>query len=117
MHVDLVSFQDVGGNLSTRVQQLDVITDTKTKDNVTMKLKIAVYEVMNHVVKTESGGDIPDTSRGHEDHGVYRAFTAHRHSSAAHTPCGRCSALEILKRKLDEGTKARRPLLTPCRML
>jgi len=64
--------------LSTRVQQLDVITDTKTADNVTMKLKIAVqFEVMNEVVS--KGPDMErfqnqDIGDRDEDHGVYRAF-------------------------------------------
>jgi len=104
-------FQNVGGTLSTRVQQLDVITDTKTKDNVTMKLKIAVqYEVMNHVVKAESGGDIPDMSRGtvDEDHGVYRAFYKLTDIRQQLTPYVEdVVRSEIPKRELDEAYESK----------
>merc|ERR1711907_554054 len=112
-------FQDVAGVLSTRVQQLDVITDTKTSDNVTMKLKIAVqYEVMNHDVvekhATEHGHDvgIPDTdmSRGafSETHGVYRAFYKLTDIRRQLTPYVEdVVRSEIPKRKLDEAYESK----------
>jgi len=74
------------GMKSTRVQQLDVQTDTKTKDNVTVSLKIAVqYRVINELVRddpppaTKAGEPAPDMfERENPDectkHGVWRAY-------------------------------------------
>jgi regulator of protease activity HflC (stomatin/prohibitin superfamily) len=71
---------------STRVQQLDVQTDTKTKDNVTVSLKIAVqYRVINELVRDDpppaakAGEPAPDMfERENPDectkHGVWRAY-------------------------------------------
>lgn len=93
-------FRRVAGRLSTRVQQLDVNTVTKTKDNVTITVSIAVqYRVINDFITDEEadfvGDDIesvknpvsqsslpsaPDMERGvagdekMRTHGVYRAF-------------------------------------------
>jgi len=111
--------QTVAGTLSTRVQQLDVITDTKTADNVTMKLKIAVqYEVMNHDVvekhATEHEHDvgIPDTDMsrgaGSESHGVYRAFYKLTDIRRQLTPYVEdVVRSEIPKRKLDEAYESK----------
>ena len=46
-------FQNMAGVLSTRVQQLNVSTDTKTKDNVTVTLVID-SQLAYTVVKTQS---------------------------------------------------------------
>lgn len=73
------------GLRSTRVQQLDVQTDTKTKDNVTVSLKIAVqYRVINELVRDDpppapkAGDPTPDMVDREEDpctkHGVWRAY-------------------------------------------
>eukprot|EP01043_Picozoa_sp_COSAG02_P007251 COSAG02_NODE_214_length_28689_cov_34.895523_25_plen_264_part_01 len=110
--------QEVAGTLSTRVQQLDVITDTKTADNVTMKLKIAVqYEVMNHMVTDKHGsehardiGTPPDMLRGdnQEDHGVYRAFYKLTDIRQQLTPYVEdVVRSEIPKRKLDEAYESK----------
>lgn len=60
------------GELSTRVQQLDVNTMTKTKDNVTVTLKIAVqYRVITDNIQDESA----DMDRNNaESQGVWRAY-------------------------------------------
>ena len=48
--------QQLVGRLSTRVQQLNVSTDTKTKDNVTVTVRIAVqYRVINEMVRDRRG--------------------------------------------------------------
>jgi len=78
------------GKVSTRVQQLDVTTDSKTKDNVTVTFQIAVqYAVINEPIATAKahgagfGGEGPeeadpdmdrDTDPLSTGHGVYRAF-------------------------------------------
>jgi len=60
------------GGLSTRVQQLDVVTMTKTKDNVTVTLKIAVqYRVITDNIQDE-GADMERNSE--ESQGVWRAY-------------------------------------------
>lgn len=52
------------GRLSTRVQQLNVSTDTKTKDNVTVTVRIAVqYRVINEMVR-DRRSSIQDDSMG-----------------------------------------------------
>jgi regulator of protease activity HflC (stomatin/prohibitin superfamily) len=109
--------QNVAGTLSTRVQQLDVVTDTKTSDNVTMKLKIAVqYEVMNEYLQLkdrDSGGaevGIPDMARGaaDEDHGIYRAFYKLTDIRRQLTPYVEdVVRSEIPKRKLDEAYESK----------
>lgn len=80
---------NVVGIVSTRVQQLNVRTVTKTLDNVTVSLQIAVqYRIINDFIKDEkpgaelegepSGDEVipfsPDMERHPENHGVYRAF-------------------------------------------
>jgi len=70
-------FQNMAGRLSTRVQQLNVSTDTKTKDNVTVTLMVAVqYRVINEQISDEvdmqrGGGYDPNM---HENHGIWRAY-------------------------------------------
>ena len=52
--------------LSTRVQQLNVRTVTKTKDNVTVTLQIAVqYRVINDFVKDTESGEPPKETHPH----------------------------------------------------
>eukprot|EP01052_Picozoa_sp_SAG31_P033790 SAG31_NODE_3863_length_3810_cov_9.181083_6_plen_85_part_00 len=47
-------FESIPGRLSTRVQQLNVKTETKTKDNVTIEIVIAVqYRVIDSLVMDE----------------------------------------------------------------
>ena len=88
-------FQTVAGTLSTRVQQLDVHTDSKTKDNVTMELKIAVqYQVIDAPMAPVAlkqrpsiegveglAEGIPEMDRGDvepkKNHGVYRRSEEH----------------------------------------
>ena len=78
---------DVVATVSTRVQQLDVITDTKTKDNVTMGVKVAVqYRIINRMLSAAEehdsnsgmGGDNAPLTGGSgknpEHHGVYKAY-------------------------------------------
>jgi len=94
-------FTQIAGRLSTRVQQLNVNTDTKTRDNVTVQVQIAVqYRVINEVLPgrdrraslndksgkpssvRQSGGqysslsqiDIADPTDLVDQHGVTRAF-------------------------------------------
>ena len=75
------------GIVSTRVQQLNVRTVTKTLDNVTVSLQVAVqYRIINDYIQDEkpgaesepSGDEVvpftPDMDRNPENHGVYRAF-------------------------------------------
>ena len=73
--------------MSTRVQQLEVATDTKTKDDVTLMVKVAVqYRVLNEYLSPEKesmlregevvvkvGQDTGTGERNIEDHGVHRA--------------------------------------------
>eukprot|EP01044_Picomonas_judraskeda_P018914 COSAG03_NODE_3863_length_1788_cov_0.979278_1_plen_166_part_10 len=69
------------GIVSTRVQQLNVRTVTKTLDNVTVSLQIAVqYRIINDTIKDEpeaTGNQIvpfdPEMDRA-ENNGVWRAF-------------------------------------------
>ena len=77
----------MAGTLSTRVEQLDVTTDSKTKDNVTISLKIAAqFAVINGDIpdrepaegkpsleKPAKMGALPDMDR-EPKHGVYRAY-------------------------------------------
>merc|ERR1719197_9445 len=74
-------FQTMAGKLSTRVQQLNVSTDTKTKDNVTVTLMVAVqYRVINENIYGEEddggSGMAVDMNRGevNESHGIWRAY-------------------------------------------
>ena len=47
-------FENIPGRLSTRVQQLNVKTETKTKDNVTIEIVIAVqFRVIDSIVVDE----------------------------------------------------------------
>jgi regulator of protease activity HflC (stomatin/prohibitin superfamily) len=72
--------QNMAGILSTRVQQLNVSTATKTSDNVTVTLRIAVqYRVINETIiddKPVEGESVqPDMDRSEsERQGVWRAF-------------------------------------------
>ena len=88
-------FKRVAGRLSTRVQQLDVNTVTKTKDNVTVTVSIAVqYRVIADYITDAECDDVESSSNplaekqstpaptpndmDRDDrlqtHGVYRAF-------------------------------------------
>lgn len=84
LHLVWAPFYRVAGRLSTRVQQLIVKTDTKTKDNVTVDLTIAVqYRVIDREIPSPANGEnsfsnaMPATqssANGMENHGVWRAF-------------------------------------------
>jgi regulator of protease activity HflC (stomatin/prohibitin superfamily) len=87
LHMIWAPFYRIAGRLSTRVQQLNVKTDTKTKDNVTVDLTIAVqYRVIDREMPPSTDGEAqsttmptPQTSAGDdagglERHGVWRAF-------------------------------------------
>ena len=84
LHFVWAPFYSVAGRLSTRVQQLNVKTDTKTKDNVTVDLTIAVqYRVIDREIPTEATEEstLPsvmsatqNSAGGFENHGVWRAF-------------------------------------------
>ena len=85
LHLVWPPFYSVAGRLSTRVQQLNVKTDTKTKDNVTVDLTIAVqYRVIDREIPTEASelSTLPSSMpAAHnsavglvENHGVWRAF-------------------------------------------
>ena len=74
----------MAGTLSTRVEQLDVTTDSKTKDNVTISLKIAAqFAVINGDIPDREPAEgkppsakmaaLPDMDR-EPRHGVYRAY-------------------------------------------
>ena len=74
----------MAGTLSTRVEQLDVTTDSKTKDNVTISLKIAAqFAVINGDIPDREPAEgkavaakmaaLPDMDR-EPKHGVYRAY-------------------------------------------
>jgi len=91
-------FKRVAGRLSTRVQQLNVETVTKTKDNVTVTVSIAVqYRVINDYISDIDAQDVesgtesssnplsdpskalaPPNEMDRDDllqtHGVYRAY-------------------------------------------
>jgi regulator of protease activity HflC (stomatin/prohibitin superfamily) len=78
-------FQEVVGILSTRVQQLNVRTVTKTQDNVTVTVQVAVqYRMINDKIKDDppvsagEGGAVPfdaDMARDEcESNGVWRAY-------------------------------------------
>ena len=69
--------QNMAGKLSTRVQQLNVSTDTKTKDNVTVTLMVAVqYRVINESIIGEDGADMARGGADEitENHGIWRAY-------------------------------------------
>ena len=52
-------FTQMTGRVSTRVQQLNVTTETKTKDNVSITLQIAVqYRIINEVIIDDGANDI-----------------------------------------------------------
>ena len=58
-------FESIRGRLSTRVQQLSVNTQTKTKDNVTFTVNVAVqFRVINYQLRDED-----DAFRGTDGHG------------------------------------------------
>ena len=75
-------FETIAGKLSTRVQQLNVRTDTKTRDNVTLTVMVAVqFRVIDRPLEAAvaTGAGAPQTQailRGNapEDHGLWRAF-------------------------------------------
>ena len=91
LHMVWRPFYRVAGTVSTRVQQLNVETDTKTKDNVTVDLTVAVqYRVIDKMVNDGPPTSLddgaatspPPASNGLEaseggaaqQHGVWRAF-------------------------------------------
>ena len=84
LHFVWLPFYRIAGRLSTRVQQLNVKTDTKTKDNVTVDLTIAVqYRVIDREIPATADNDetapssmpvTQNSSIGFENHGVWRAF-------------------------------------------
>lgn len=119
-------FQTVAGTLSTRVQQLDVHTDSKTKDNVTMELKIAVqYQVIDAPMAPVAlkqrpsiegveglAEGIPEMDRGDvepkKNHGVYRAFYELTDIRRQLTPYVEdVVRSEIPKRTLDEAYESK----------
>lgn len=81
LNLYLWPLQNMVGIVSTRVQQLNVRTVTKTLDNVTVSLQIAVqYRIINDTIKDEpeaTGNQIvpfdPEMDR-EENNGVWRAF-------------------------------------------
>ena len=83
LNLYLWPMQNLVGIVSTRVQQLNVSTVTKTLDNVTVSLRVAVqYRIINDTIKDEafepSGNQVvpfsPDMERTAENHGVWRAY-------------------------------------------
>ena len=69
--------ENIVGKLSTRVQQLSVNTQTKTKDNVTLTVCVAVqFRVIDR--ELEASGDAPNgmTMRRNDprNHGLWRAY-------------------------------------------
>jgi len=69
--------ENIVGKLSTRVQQLSVNTQTKTKDNVTLTVCVAVqFRVIDR--ELEAAGDAPNgmTMRRNDprNHGLWRAY-------------------------------------------
>lgn len=86
MHCMFCCIDSMAQRVSTRVQQLEVATDTKTKDDVTVMVKVAVqYRVLNEYLSPESQSMLRDgevavsvgatssDKRNIEDHGVWRA--------------------------------------------
>lgn len=73
-------FDRIAGRLSTRVQQLNVETDTKTKDNVTLDLTVAVqFRVIDRQVESDGKGTEESASTEPavdqcEQHGMWRAY-------------------------------------------
>jgi regulator of protease activity HflC (stomatin/prohibitin superfamily) len=76
-------FETIAGKLSTRVQQLNVRTDTKTRDNVTLAVMVAVqFRVIDRpleaaVINGDAGAPQSQAIlRGNqpEDHGLWRAY-------------------------------------------
>merc|ERR1719258_8698 len=73
----LYPFENIVGKLSTRVQQLVVNTQTKTKDNVTLTVCVAVqFRVIDRIL--EATGDAPSglamTRNDPRNHGLWRAY-------------------------------------------
>jgi len=69
--------ENIVGKLSTRVQQLSVNTQTKTKDNVTLTVCVAVqFRVIDR--ELEPAGDAPSglamTRNDPRNHGLWRAY-------------------------------------------
>ena len=96
------------GMCSTRIQQLDVQVNTKTKDNVTVVLRIAVqYRVINEVIPSQD-----------ERAGMPLTFACTQHrwdsatglSGAAHTQV--CPTLS--PRSPQRKQPGRRPTTPPC---
>jgi len=128
-------FTQVAGRLSTRVQQLDVSTMTKTKDNVSLTVKVSVqYRVINEFVPDEpdfdpeaGGVDNPLGGRakasmpepqtmergGHEKHGVWRAFYRLTHIERQLTPYVEdVVRSEVPRRTLDEAYESKEVIAT-----
>jgi len=69
--------ENIVGKLSTRVQQLSVNTQTKTKDNVTLTVSVAVqFRVIDR--ELEDAGDAPNgmamARNDPRNHGLWRAY-------------------------------------------
>jgi len=70
-------FESIVGKLSTRVQQLNVRTDTKTKDNVTLTVMVAVqFRVIDRTLDDVSGAPEGQmmARNAPQNHGLWRAY-------------------------------------------
>ena len=110
-------FQTMAGKLSTRVQQLNVSTDTKTKDNVTVTLMVAVqYRVINEpIVDDGSGGSHPHQmardGEVNESHGIWRAYYRLTDISRQLTPYVEdVVRSEVPRKTLDEACEFETPV-------
>jgi len=70
--------ENIVGKLSTRVQQLSVNTQTKTKDNVTLTVSVAVqFRVIDRELETDPDGAPGSMAMARDDprnHGLWRAY-------------------------------------------
>ena len=70
--------ENIVGKLSTRVQQLSVNTQTKTKDNVTLTVSVAVqFRVIDRELETDVDGAPGSMAMARNDprnHGLWRAY-------------------------------------------
>jgi len=68
--------ENIVGKLSTRVQQLTVNTQTKTKDNVTLTVCVAVqFRVIDRILNDVGAPDGQAMARNHPtNHGLWRAY-------------------------------------------
>jgi len=70
-------FENIVGKLSTRVQQLTVNTQTKTKDNVTLTVCVAVqFRVIDRELDSVAGAPqaAPMARNDPRNHGLWRAY-------------------------------------------